>query len=261
MSDAILTITASNRDRLNPDSDATKLWLRSIKSQTLPQDKFNIIIADGGSKNYDTIKSFLAPHNILCIKHQLGEKFHRGLLNNVGVRNAVTPYIMTSDVDMCYGPEFFATIVAHLNPNVWVQSRTMYWKGGIIGKIYEGILDPIKDIKACRQGRIKKRTTAGGCQCGHIDAWSKVRGYDERYIGWGSEDVDLLKRVNMAGFRVRWLGEDLNTIMLFHQPHSKLNYKQDMQDQYSNLRYYNNIQKIEANPDGWGGIKDVKDVK
>ena len=250
----ILTIVCSNRDRLSVDNIATKLWIRSIKNQTVKN--FRVIVSDGGSKNYGEISKLLSD-NISCVQHVLGEKFHRNLLNNVGVRAAKTPYIMTSDVDMFYGPDFVKTIIENLNPTTWVQSRTMYWKGDIVHKINNGEIDPSKDINACRIGRIKKRTTAGGCQCGHIDIWNKVRGYDERYIGWGSEDVDLVRRVSMANFRVRWLGETLDSIMLFHQPHRKINYKQDLKDQYSNLRYYQNIRRHDANPEGWGGIKDI----
>ena len=253
MSEKLLTIAVSNRNRMAPDNKATKLWVSSIENQV--NKNFDVIVVDGGSKNYTELKDFLSKHNISCIQHIIGEKFHRGLLNNVGVRNAKTPYIMTSDADMFFAPKLFDTIISMLAPNVWIQSRTMYWMPFVVEKIYNGKLNPYKDLDKCKNSRLKKRTTAGGCQGGHISAWNKVRGYDERYIGWGSEDVDLLARVNMARFKIKWLGESLESIMLFHQPHEKPNYNQDMKDQYSNLNYYNNIKHFEANPDGWGGIK------
>lgn len=252
MNDKLLTLVISNRDRLCIDSNSTNLWIRSIMNQQYRD--FNVIVVDGGSKNYTQIKNYLSNYGIVCIQYIIGEKFHRGLLNNVGIRKSNTPYIMASDADMFFAPEFFLTVYNNLSPNVFIESRTMYWNTTIAKKIYSGELDPVKDLKSCKIGRIKKRTTAGGCQCGHINMWEKVRGYDERYIGWGSEDVDLLQRVHRAEFRVRWLGESIDSIMLFHQPHEKFNYKQDMKDQYSNLEYYKNIKTYKANHDGWGGI-------
>jgi len=253
MSEKLLTIAVSNRNRMAPDNKATKLWVSSIENQV--NKNFDVIAVDGGSKNYTELKDFLSKHNIFCIQHIIGEKFHRGLLNNVGVRNAKTPYIACSDADMFFAPKLFDTVISMLDPNKFIESRTMYWKDDFINKIYKGILDPVKNIDSCKQGRIKKRTTAGGFQCGHIDIWNKIRGYDERMDGWGSDDVDLVARVGMAGFKIKWLGESLESIMLFHQPHDKPNYIQDMKDQYKNLDFYYNIKSYAANPDGWGGIK------
>ena len=59
---------------------------------------------------------------------KLGEKFERARLNNVGVRNANTPYIMTTDVDMFFAPKFVETMIANLNPKRFIESRTLYWK-------------------------------------------------------------------------------------------------------------------------------------
>lgn len=254
MSDKTLTVVASHRDRLAPDNNSTKLWLKSIQNQT--SKDFEVLIVDGGSKNYDELVGFLKPHGIKCIQHLIGHKFQRALLNNVGVRNAKTPYIMTTDVDMCFAPKLFETIMSTLDPENWVQSRTMYWKSKIADAIYRGELDPIKDLESCKIGRIKKRTTAGGCQCGHISAWNKVRGFDERYVGWGSEDVDLLARVRMAKLKVRWLGESRENIMLFHQPHRKISVEEDLADQNVNKQILNSIKSYIVNPNEWGGVID-----
>lgn len=254
MSEKLLTIAVSNRNRMAPDNKATKLWVSSIENQV--NKNFDVIAVDGGSKNYTELKDFLSKHNIFCIQHIIGEKFHRGLLNNVGVRNAKTPYIACSDADMFFAPKLFDTIISMSDPNIWIQSRTMYWRPDIVEKIYNGKLNPYKDLDKCKNSRLKKRTTAGGCQCGHISAWNKVRGFnEEEMIGWGSEDQELLKRVSLAGYKVIWIGESLESIMLFHQPHAKPNYKQDMEDQYRNMIVLNNVKGFTANPHGWGGIK------
>jgi predicted glycosyltransferase involved in capsule biosynthesis len=160
---------------------------------------------------------------------------------------------MTTDADIFFAKEFFELLINSLDPKNFIESRTMYWKNNIVSQIYNGTLDPFNNLNSCRIGRIKKRTTPGGCQCGHISMWKKVRGYDERYLGWGSEDVDLLARISRAGYGVKWLGEDRESIMVFHQPHDKIDHEEDMRDQNINLGYYRNITTYEANPNGWGG--------
>ena len=252
-----LTIAASNRDRFDIETNSTKWFIKSLANQTC-QD-FELIIADGGIKNVEDIERFASgqPHKFAMrvVRHQLGEKFERSRLNNVGVRNATTPYIMTTDVDMFFAKDFVATLIDNLKPHVFIESRTMYWKTFLVNQIYDESLDPINDLESCKHGRIKKRTTAGGCQCAHIDQWTKVRGFDERYIGWGSEDSDLLARMKQSGARVLWMGESRERIMVFHQPHAKDNVKRELEEQRANKSLLNNIKDYEVNPNGWGGVK------
>jgi predicted glycosyltransferase involved in capsule biosynthesis len=257
-----LTIAASNRDRLDLSKDITKWFLKSLEAQT--NKDFEVLIADGGSKNYDELKEYFESRDceplIRIVKEPLGEKFERAKMNNVGVRNARTEYIMTTDVDMFFGPNFVDELLKKVNPGTFVESRTMYWKGRHTAKIYRGELDPFTDLDRCKVGRIKKRTTAGGCQCAHIDQWTKVRGFDESFVGWGSEDFDLLTRMNRSGARVKWMGESRESINLFHQHHPKPNIKEDLACQAVNKKILNKSMSgrrpFRANPNGWGGIYD-----
>ena len=83
---------------------------------------------------------------------------------------------------------------------------------------------------------------------------TKIRGYDETFIGWGSEDQDLLKRADMARIKIKWLGEANNGIMLFHQPHYKdaETLKKEMKHQERNKNALNNTLSVAVNPKGWG---------
>lgn len=252
-----LTVIIPNRDRMCATSNGTKLFLESIRRQTA--HNFKVIIIDGGSENYSEIKEYIDSfniENISVIQRVIIGKFHKTLLNNIAIRKAETPFIMTTDADIFFAKEFFETLIDGLTPEVFVESRTMYWKNGIANSIYEGRLNPFDDLDSCKIGRIKKRTTPGGCQCGHVDIWNKVRGYDERYLGWGSEDVDLLDRVIKAGYRVKWLGESRDSIMVFHQPHGKIDHEEDLRDQDRNLKFYRNIRTCAANPNSWGDVTD-----
>lgn len=248
-----ISIIASNRDRFDLNTPSTQWFIKSLEHQTFKD--FELVIADGGSKNLDSIQEFCKKAKIKAkvVQYKLGEKFERAKMNNVGIRNATSPYIMTTDVDMFFANKFVETLVGFLSPDTFIESRTMYWKAPLVQKIYRGLLDPFNDMESCKVGRIKKRTTAGGCQCASIDQWEKVRGFDERYVGWGSEDYDLLTRMEKSRAKVVWIGETRETIMVFHQPHAK-NIKQELEEQKQNKKLLNNVRSYRVNPDGWGGI-------
>jgi hypothetical protein len=123
--------------------------------------------------------------------------------------------------------------------------------------IYDGKLNPWDDLPSCRVGRIKKETTAGGCQAAHISTWNKVRGFDENMIQWGSEDYDLYTRMSCQ-YKTIWMGEDRNEIRVFHQPHykSQEQVKTDLKYQEENkkllaLSFKNPFRVV--NCSGWGG--------
>lgn len=250
-----LTIVIPNRDRLDFNSNPTKFLFKSLENQS--EKDFNIIIVDGGSKNIENLRKEVKNiKRASLIEHPLGLKFNKCILNNVGIRKSQTKYVMTTDADMFFSSQFINTLYNVIGENIFIESRTLYWKFSITDKIYSGKLDPFNDIDKCKIGRIKNRTTPGGCQCADVDSWNKVRGYDERYSGWGSEDSDLLLRMQIAGLKVVWLGESREEIMVFHQDHLKPNLQEELKDQDINKKYLNSVKKYEANENGWGGTID-----
>jgi predicted glycosyltransferase involved in capsule biosynthesis len=255
-----LTIVAPNRDRLDLNNPATQLFLRSLQWQDYIH--FNVLLIDGGSKNFDELKCHIEKHAgpvpIKIMQHKLGEEWHKTFLNNVAIRVCTTDYIMTTDVDICFGRQFVGELSKWLSPKTMVESRVMYWKKEFVNFVYKNEKNPYNNIDECKIGRIKKQTTPGACQCLHKDEWARLRGYNEKYVGWGSEDYDLYKRACLAGLNIKWLGESFETIMAFHQPHEKtmVQFKKDLECQENNKKILENIKSYVVNPKGWGGIVD-----
>lgn len=254
----LLTIAASNKNRLKLDSNASQWFIKSIQWQDCTD--FELLIADGGSDNYDEINTYFESHTgpvkMRIVQHKIGDVFLRALLNNVGVRNANADYVMTTDVDMILSRGFANTITKLLEKNCIIESRTMYLKSGVMNEIYQGKCDPYKDVNCLKRGRIKKRTSAGGCQCMHKESWAKIRGFDESYYGWGSEDWDLYTRACNSNMKVKWMGESLETIELFHQHHDRPDLHRDLAFQEQNKKRLLQIDKHPVNVEGWGGVKE-----
>ena len=66
----------------------------------------------------------------------------------------------------------------------------------------------------------------------------------------------LVWRAQLAGLKVKWMGED-GDIKLFHQPHPKKDIKKDMEWQDKNKKYLYNIKDYKANINGWGGRNEL----
>jgi len=251
-----LTIVASNKDRLQLDNLLSQWFLKAIQWQTYID--FELLIADGGSSNYEEIKSYFEKHNgnisMRIVQYKFKGPFQRALMNNVGIRNARSDYIMTTDVDILLAKDFVKTLMKYVGENKFVASRTMYLKSKQVKMIHNKKLNLYNDFTSCHLGRVKKRTTIGGCECMHINGWNKVHGFNEKYIGWGSEDYDLYTRVGKAGIKRVWLPEKREQCMLFHQSHPKTDIKKDLEYQKSNKKILNNIKSFVANENGfWGG--------
>jgi len=251
----ILTIVASNKDRLQLNHKPSEFFVKSIQWQDFKD--FELLIADGGSSNYNEVKDWLehydGPIKMRIIQSKI-DLFSRSYLNNIGIRNATTEYAASTDADMLFARDFMYNVSLLLRPNTLIESRTMYWKLPLVDKIYSGKLDPYKDIDSCKIGRIKKRTSAGGFQCMDVKSWDKLHGFDEKYLVWGSEDYDLLTRAQMARLNIKWMGEN-NDIRLFHQPHAKKDIKMDLAWQAKNKKLLNNIKDYRANLNiDWGKI-------
>jgi len=251
-----ISVVASNRDRLDLNSNITKWFIKSIQWQEYTD--FELLIADGGSKNYEELRSYFENSkekiSMRIVQYKIGELFERSLLNNVGIRNANGEYVLCSDVDMIYNPNLISTVIENLGGNRFIESRTLYIHGWNVEKIYKEEINARNILEINKMGKIKKRSTAGGLQCTSMENWNKLKGYNETDIkGWGSEDVELLERAKRLGLKIRWLGESSESIMVYHQPHLKQNLKQDLECQAKNRKVLNNI-KLDINENGWGGI-------
>jgi len=250
-----LTIATSNRNRLDISTNITKFFIKSLEMQTCKD--FEVVIADGGSDNFEELEDFFSKREelpkIRIVKFKIGEKFERARLNNVAIRNSNSDYVLTTDADMFFAPTFVSEVLGEMDESTFLESRTLYWKPRTANSIWEGLVDPYEDMECCRIGRIMKRTTAGGCQCTHIKNWEKLRGFNEEMVGWGSEDVELLKRADRMKLKIKWIGESRESISVFHQPHSKISVKDDLECQRLNKRVYGKSEQRLVNLNGWGG--------
>ncbi len=200
---------------------------RSLISLSLQQDmeeKFEVIIADDGSKDrtHSVVQKFARTANfpVIWITHP-----HRGfrvaLCRNDGARASVAPYLLFSDGD-CIFP------VDHLRKHLQARRPGIVRAGDCL-RLDQEATDRI-DAAAIMSGayrawvsrderhrlfqkRFKERyyqlvrhpskPKLTGFNIGiSREDFEAVNGFDESFVGWGCEDDDLAYRLRMAGRRI-----------------------------------------------------------
>jgi predicted glycosyltransferase involved in capsule biosynthesis len=246
-----LTIVIPNRNRLAPYVYSTEYLFMSLDNQTFKN--FQTIVVDGGSDNFEKLKNYVCGFpNTSIIQYKIEGSWNKCILNNIGIQNSKTEYVMTTDADMLFGKGFIEKVYKNLFEDSFIESRTTYIPTGVMWKIYKKEIDFLGiHGKYQKFGRTKKRSTCGGCQATSYKNWEKLKGYNESMIGWGSEDQELLKRAEILGLKIVWLGEKEDCI-LFHQEHQKEDIKEDLKCQDKNKIILENCNSLEVNNKGWG---------
>ena len=214
------------------------LCLRSVAAQTVLPDE--IVIADDGSgdETARVVAGFTCEmESLAVVKHiwHADEGFRLGPIKNKAVAAASGEYLIQLDGDLVLHRDF---VRDHLSA---VQQRT-YVTGSRV------MLGAEKTRQMLEQGKIRVNVFAGGCanamnglrlpllsrffrsyrstdpyfsRGGLMGCWRKdfleVNGFDERLMGWGWEDTELVTRMRNAGIRASALKYKAVTYHLYHK--------------------------------------------
>lgn len=175
--------------------------------------------------------------------------FRKGLALNVGIRAAAGDVVMTTDVDILFPSGFFTALRA------------------VPGLAGGGMLATCRTIRipACPdpvalyrdgsyRGRAMSDMACGGCLAAARYWWDRVRGFDQFYTGWASEDYDVFLRARADGLGIVWMDEILGRPM-GHQWHSTPRHASRIaaDETERNVRHLKKMEGVVTrNPAGWG---------
>jgi glycosyltransferase involved in cell wall biosynthesis len=218
--------------------------------QSPPRDDVEIVLSDYGSA-----EPFRTDVAALASAHGAAHRYTdaRGLWNrsaalNCGIRAAHGRWVLCTDSDMIFAPNFLATLLAvqaeHDERALCLCRSSDLPPGAAEGAVAEA------DLPALR-GRAALRPTygKGGCQFARRSWFEDVRGYDEGYQWWGWEDLDMAHRAQRSGLVWVWVEE--RTWML-HQWHRKLNDRHYLKIWGNRWRYWTTRHRVVKNLDRWG---------
>ena len=247
-----LTIIIGFRNR---EPERVRRCLQSLANQTI--DDFTVIFVDYGSQPPLTryIQSVVESYP-LCqyvYTHTAGWSWNRSRALNIGFQLAETEYVLFSDVDIIFSPNFVETVykaqtgdaVIGCAPHFLPEELTDYRN-----------LD--KYIRVLPHGR---SAHVGVCLCAPSSAIRELQGFDERFEYWGLEDSDIHRRALSLGLRECWIHEKT---AIFHQWHPirrggvLSSFQGSFQERWLDPYYNRSKLKLVCNPSGWGMITEIK---
>lgn len=162
--------------------------LSSVKSQTYPQERIEIVVVDNNSLDETkkiageyTNKIFNFPELLDLAKI----KNFRGAQLNFGIKKSRGEIIFYPDADMTFAKKLLAEVIELVEKN---NFEAFYIPETIVGK---GIFGRIRNFERS----FYNQTAVDAIRIVKRKIFEKIGGYDEKSIVFGADDWDLTKRI------------------------------------------------------------------
>ena len=203
-----------------------------------------IITDDGSSQKVLDFIGDLIPKSEFKVKHiyQEDKGFRKTRALNNAVRNSSGDLLIFCDQDLIFGEEYVETIAGNIKENIFLMGRAHTLKREekdfvleniekinsyeeIVKNLPDSYIPTIKKMlnedkrrRLLKTFKLAKRgiKLVGMSYALMKNAYIKVNGYDENYIGWGQEDDDFGNRLTVAGINGKELVTKNIQLHLWH---------------------------------------------
>ena len=185
------------------------------------------------------------------IKYHLvvtGDSWNRSKVLNFGGRRVFTPYVAFWDADFIFPANFTIELLRLLKEveMQYIVAIECYESG-------DSIIGETKKSKGDRYGRLWLYPTK---------AFKQVRGFDERFIGWGKEERDLERRVCAeCGLQTFYTWKKRPSLFVKHKSHNDDSRGISYEAVARNIKLTSQNQKKKlyvVNDEKWGLFPEVK---
>jgi len=225
------------------DSDDREANLRSVLTFFKETFELKEIIIVNDDKQLDTsLSDITTEHAITGLFLQNDSLFRKSLSFNGAAKIATGRVLAFWDVDVIIDPVFieesYNKILSNEADHVYpfngtfidVQKMTIpILKNKEFSKLYEMWLSKHDSLD------FASNQSPGGCNLISKDAFWKINGYDDRFIGWGFEDTDFYERSKKANKLIRIENEQA---ICWHMNHDNA-IRMENPYFYQNMQIYN----------------------
>lgn len=236
-----ITCIAMTHNRFGSVIDNWALHL-TVGCQSQPPDHV-ILVDQSPDKNAQFINAKIVRkygyQHFYCPSETMNKS--RGL--NIGIKLANTDYVMMTDIDWLFSPNFFKLLRERMSPERIVLATAGYLPQGYsCNDLWEWV------VAECEKGEISRRLSPGCCQCVERDWAIKVHGYDERFPAQDGLDDDFRCRAQNDGLEQHWI--EWHEAQAIHQWHERSPLKGIGSELFSGDA------PVVANLKGWGEWKE-----
>lgn len=244
-----IVVPLRNTKEYHRDSRRLQDCLNSLKNQTVPHNQIDIIVSDLDSDIYNKAKhaAICKTYKVKYLFTETGNAWNISRARNIGIRNAKADFIMTTDVDCVFAPDFIEVILRHAAEDKIIHCRISDLPGN-----YDDKLDEFLWMN--KVSVLRPPFGYGGCQV-FSKKWAfNVHGFDEVYSVWGADDTDFYLRATQDGLESVWIERETS---FFHQYHETENNEKNRVFVNTNRLRLKMTEMgklpIIRNESGWGG--------
>lgn len=230
------------------DPNAFTICLKSLRNQTYDGNLIEIMLIDYDSaeKYSEIYKDFCKKYRVSYLRVDNRPLWSRSNSLNIGIKKVVTKYLLMSDADLIFDRKYIELCIAELkiNPFKIIVNEMLDLPEM---DVRNQDIDYLRSFGKPRL-HLKYHPSIIATLTHYV---TKIRGYDEYYKCWGSEDDDLFKRLKYLGLEVRSLK---GRTFFLHQYHRKFRMDENIVKPFiiNNRRYYYRTNSIVRNPVRWG---------
>lgn len=231
----------------------------AVADQTVGKDMIDLTLVYAFNRQFRETEIPVGPLVKLAAEHDATIIFHEhdypdfplSRARNVGARRAVRRVIGFVDADLVLDPETFETVLRFTPDSCKAACVHVHrMEEGPEHAIYK---ERRKEVfrHNLKKGRLDP---AGKGGCVFVDTYTffELRGYDERFYGWGAEDNDLAKRLEDHRVSIaHLLTEGIVAMHQFHDRPQRFNPRTER-----NRELLATSRTVCRNDGGWGGFKD-----
>lgn len=223
--------------------------LRSLRWQTR---EVEIVVSDYGStsEHAASIRELADQFGAKVVRTEEFSDWNRSRALNLGLQQASGDYLLCTDADMIFAPNFTEAILdvhARMPNKALVVCACWDLPQSVPEQDWE-----LEDFpRLHEQSKRRKSIGTGACQSASREFFFHARGYDESYVHWGSEDSDMRDRALKYGLSQEWISEQTQ---MLHQWHPTSRYSRLLQNRKNALRYWFTRHHVVKNPERWGNL-------
>ena len=253
------------------DRDAHRIGncFRSLLAQAGSSLQIEVVLVDYGSSPSfaATYPQLVADFGGHLVKVPRRPDFCKTHALNIGIRksSASSTFLMTSDIDMVYGPNFLSVLVAELQTPPDALVTCGHWA------LPADAITPDTDVVEGFEGLCAPdnltwfRHWSGPCLAARRSWFFQVQGFDEQYLRYGPEDGDLVRRAKRSGLEVRWIHDRVQLLHQWHPTQQEVAIESGPQDAHQHTlclvknfaRWHTRRTVVRNSPDAWGLLPDA----
>lgn len=177
-----------------------------------------IIVSDFGSDDESGVMQVCNQQGAVHVRTE-ADHWSRSACLNRGIEQAKGDFVQCDDADMIWAPGSLGRHVEALkdSPGAFVNYQVWDLPPALTDDLLTGSSPDWDSLRSAAQAHSR---WGHGLLLAPRQAFMQVGGFDERMHTYGLEDLDLTKRLRLAGWRQQWAGNDGDE--LFHIWHPRV---------------------------------------